>query len=405
MAEYHLARQAERKAELAHLILEQLAQRLQQLEVERFRQAAHVVVRLDGLRLLGLGARGLDDVGIDRALGEPFGIPDLAGFALEDVHKMLADDLALLLGIGDTFQGMQKLAGGVDVDHLHAHVLGKRIHHLRRFIETQEAVVNKDAGELVADRTVDERSRDGGVHAAGKTEDHLLASHLLLDLPHRLADIVGHVPVAAAAADLAHEAVQDLHTLPCVRDLGMELNRIETACLVGHGGNRTSLGRGHQPESGGQLDHLVAVAHPHFQHAVALGRAEVLDAVQELRVPACPDLGIAELAHFARLDAAAELLRHGLHAVADAEHRDAELEYSLRGAPGGLLVRRHVAAGQDDAGRAELAHERVACIAGVNLAVDLGFADAARDQLRVLGAEIEDEYFLVTTLPGNSAPP
>jgi hypothetical protein len=60
-----------------------------------------------------------------------------------------------------------------------------------------------------------------------------------------------------------------------------------------------------------------------------------------------------------------------------------------------------MAARKDHARRAELAHERVGYIAGVNLAVDLGFADSPRDQLRVLGAEIEDEYFLTTTLPGN----
>jgi len=47
-----------------------------------------------------------------------------------------------------------------------------------------------------------------------------------------------------------------------------------------------------------------------------------------------------------------------------------------------------MAAGQDDAGRAEFADESVADVAGVNLAVDLGFADAARDELRVLSAEI-----------------
>src|SRR5258706_4610933 len=180
-----------------------------------------------------------------------------------------------------------------------------------------------------------------------------------------------------------------------MRDFGVELHRIETARLVGHGGDRTGFGGGHELEPGGQLDHLVAVAHAVFQHAVALWRAEVLDAVQELGVATGAHLGIAELAHLAGLDAAAELLRHGLHAVADAEYRHAELEHRLRGAPGRLLIGRHVAARQDHAARAELAHERVADIAGVNLAVDLGFADAPRDQLRVLGAEIEDEYLLV----------
>jgi hypothetical protein len=47
----HLVRQAEGNAQLADFVLEQLAQRLEQLEVEGFRQAAHVVVALDGVAL------------------------------------------------------------------------------------------------------------------------------------------------------------------------------------------------------------------------------------------------------------------------------------------------------------------------------------------------------------------
>src|SRR6266446_2991408 len=67
MAEHHLARQAERQAELAHFVLEKLAQRLEQLEVQRLGQAADIVVRLDGGGLLGLRAGRLDHVRVDRA--------------------------------------------------------------------------------------------------------------------------------------------------------------------------------------------------------------------------------------------------------------------------------------------------------------------------------------------------
>ena len=74
MAVHHVARQAERHAQFAHFVLEQFAQRLEQLQVQRFRQAADVVVRLDGVRLLGLRAGRFDHVGIDRALRQPFGL-------------------------------------------------------------------------------------------------------------------------------------------------------------------------------------------------------------------------------------------------------------------------------------------------------------------------------------------
>src|SRR6185436_10310374 len=113
----------------------------------------------------------------------------------------------------------------------------------------------------------------------------------------------------------------------------------------------------------------------------------------------------AELAHLACFDLAAELLRHGLHAVADAEHRHAELERRLGSLAGRFLVSRHVAAGEDDALCAEAAHEVVGDVVGMDLAVDLGFANPPGDQLRVLRPEIEDEDLLVATRPGNSGPP
>ena len=65
----HVEGQAQLHAELAHLILEQLAQRLHQLHVHAL--AAHVVVGLDHMGLPGLGARGLDHVRVDRSLGQP----------------------------------------------------------------------------------------------------------------------------------------------------------------------------------------------------------------------------------------------------------------------------------------------------------------------------------------------
>jgi len=46
---------------------------------------------------------------------------------------------------------------------------------------------------------------------------------------------------------------------------------------------------------------------------------------------------------------------------------------------------------QHDALRRERAHERVADVAGMDFAVDVRLADASRDQLRDLRAEIENE--------------
>src|ERR1051325_2047471 len=53
MAKHHLARQTECQAELAHLVLEELAQRLEELEMQRLRQSANGMGGLYRLRFLG----------------------------------------------------------------------------------------------------------------------------------------------------------------------------------------------------------------------------------------------------------------------------------------------------------------------------------------------------------------
>ena len=175
----------------------------------------------------------------------------------------------------------------------------------------------------------------------------------------------------------------------------MELHAVVAALLVGHAGDRAARRRGHQLEAGRQRGDLVAVAHPDLEHAVAFARREVLDRLEQPRVAARPHLGIAELAVRARLDLAAELHRHREHAVADAEHRHAELQHRLRRAQLVLLVGRGVAARQDDPLRRELADEGVADVVRVDLAEDVRLAHAARDQLRDLRAEVEDQDLVV----------
>jgi hypothetical protein len=88
----------------AHLVLEQFAQRLDQLHVHAFRQAADIVVALDGHRRPAGERDALDHVGIERALGEEIGAAELLGLFLEHVDEQLADGLALDLRIGLAFE-------------------------------------------------------------------------------------------------------------------------------------------------------------------------------------------------------------------------------------------------------------------------------------------------------------
>ena len=102
------------------------------------------------------------------------------------------------------------------------------------------------------------------------------------------------------------------------------------------------------------------------EHAVAFVRREVGRAVEQLGVAVRADFGVAEFTVVGEADDTAQLLRHGLHAVADAQ-RHAQLEHGMRHAHGAFFVGRGVAAGQDDALQALsqlLAHEGVVDVAG-----------------------------------------
>ena len=102
-------------------------------------------------------------------------------------------------------------------------------------------------------------------------------------------------------------------------------------------------------------------------------------------------LGLPVFAHVVRLDGAAEVTRHQLHAVADAEGRHAEVEDP------GVHVRRpwaYTEAGPPERMSASGFRARTcsALTVGDELGVDARLANPARDQLAVLAAEVEDEH-------------
>ncbi len=259
-------------------------------------------------------------------------------------------------------------------------------------------MVHKHAGQLVANGAVDQRGCDGRIHAAGQAQNHLFVTDLLADLGNRFFDVVTHDPVGLGGADVEHKTVEQGLALHGVRYLGVELHRVVAARFVGHAGDWAGWRRCHDLEAWGQFGDLVAVAHPDLEHAVAFGGDEVLDALEQFGVAMGAHFGVAKLAAVGAFDLAAQLGGHGLHAVADAQHGNAQLEHGVRRAVV-HFVDAGMAAGQDHALElavsGKLAHPFAAHIAGMHFAVDMGFAHAAGDQLGDLGAKVKDEDLVV----------
>ena len=77
-------------------------------------------------------------------------------FLVEHGDEFAADDLALLLGIVDAGQLGQEPLGGVDHDQVHLEGTTKERLDLYGFTCPQKTVVDEDAGQPVAHRTVDQ---------------------------------------------------------------------------------------------------------------------------------------------------------------------------------------------------------------------------------------------------------
>ncbi len=194
----------------------------------------------------------------------------------------------------------------------------------------------------------------------------------------------------------------------------MELHAVVVARLVGHGDDCDAGGGRHCGEAGGYCGNAIAVRHPDIQHAARVGRRghrvrrqrgalgrriwnltrRPVLVVQRIEQPARsgqPDRGVAELAGMTALDAATQLRGHGLHAVADAEDRHAQIEHGIGHSRRTRLGHRLGSAGQDHAFRGITRDVSRVMVPGPDFAIHADLAHAAGDQLRVLRAEVEDQ--------------
>ncbi len=135
---------------------------------------------------------------------------------------------------------------------------------------------------------------------------------------------------------------------------------------------------------GGELEGFVAVGHPDGQVGGELVEERVFVVDQG-------DFGVAVLALVGGADLAAEVVRDELQAIADAEHGQAEREDGGVGGWRIAVIDRAGAAGEHDAEGAVGADLLERGGAGQHDGEDVLLADAAGDELCVLGAKIQDD--------------
>ena len=114
---------------------------------------------------------------------------------------------------------------------------------------TQQAVVDEHAGELVADGLVQQRRHHRRIDAAREPEQHAALADLRAYARDGVLDDAAGVPVGGAAADLVQEPRVEPRALLGVRDLGVELQRVEAPRFIGHAGDGHIARRGDHLEA------------------------------------------------------------------------------------------------------------------------------------------------------------
>ena len=240
MAVQQFGGEAQFAADLADLVLVKRFQRFHDAAGldERLNAGHAVVMRLDDGGLFG--AAGFDGVGVDGALAEdPVLVHQAARLddALLHAHEFLADDVALLFGIGDAAQRAQELLFGVL--HREARHAPDKI----GFSLAHQAGIDVHAANAVmAQRARRQGERHAGIHPAADEEEDVAIAHALADLLLEHGHPVAGIPIFPAAAD-AEEKVGEVFLAAGRMDhLGMKLQAVEFSLGGRNGRNGARLG-------------------------------------------------------------------------------------------------------------------------------------------------------------------
>src|ERR1700722_4152068 len=183
------------------------------------------------------------------------------------------------------------------------------------------------------------------------------------------------------------EVAQEGRAVRRVRHLRMEQQTVEPPRIIGDCGERRALANPDGTEARRNAGDAVAMAHPDL-----LAPALVPDTLEQHAVTREIHEGASEFAMLGPRNLATQLIAHGLHAVADAEYRNARLEHRLWGARRSALGETGRTTRQDDPTRLPFGDAVWIDVERPDLAIDPGLTQPPSYQLGDLAAEVEDQH-------------
>ncbi len=200
-------------------------------------------------------------------------------------------------------------------------------------------------------------------------------------------------PLPFALADLADKGIDEDFSPRRVIDLRMELDAVKVAACILDGGHRRIVCLGHNFKSQRYFFHMIAVAHP--------DRTFPLNKKTAPKGPwfvLADQVGMAVFTFAGRYNLSPEVTGQELHAIADAEDRNAQFEEGFLYCWRAVIINGFGAARENYALRVIFPDGFNIHVKGMQFAIYMGFTDTPRNQLGVLGTEIKDENFFAVNI-------
>ena len=323
MSPHNMARQAEHLAERPYFVLEEVTQRLNEFKAEFIWQTTDVVVQFDVGGGPGMSVSGLDDIGVQRPLSQKMHWitaigGDLIGGLPEAVDEPVSDQATFLLRILDTGEVTEKLVGCINHSQVDIEVVLECRFDQSPFILSQQAVVDKDAGQAIADGAGEQGRHDRRINATTETADHTAFPDKIGQQRTLCLHEIGHPPRAAAATHFVEKVAEQVDAMWRMSHFWVELQTVEPTLVMHHRCGRTRIGRRDDFEFIRKITYLITMAHPH-RHVLR----------KMLKQSCCPldhQLRASVLACLCPLNRRPEQMASQLHAVADPKHRNAHVE-------------------------------------------------------------------------------
>ena len=294
--------------------------------------------------------------------------------------------------IGDAGQRRQKLIFRFHDVQIGFEMRREFANDRRFFVLPQQAVVDQDARQLRANRLGQQRRHDRGIDAAGQAANDAAIANSLAQFADRLLGEIVQLPRAVAAADVRQEIRQDRFARRRVRDFRMKLQAVNRQPLVLDRRDRASR------RAGQRLEIVGDTSSPDRRGSSTLRSAPARRRTVHRPVPSF-EMIVQCARPNSRAGALCTLppkrLADQLHAVANAQHRNAELKQFRIAMRRARFIHAGRAAGKNQPLGRNFAHPRRRNIVPHDFAINILLPHPPGNQLRILRAEIEHQHFFI----------